>query len=78
LSIAVALGLPPIVFDLGAQADRVKRAGYGVVFDPTLVFRPEALNDALLKLSVHDEWAKRRPLKFVEYNDFVKEYYATP
>ncbi len=29
LSIPLALGIPPIAFDLGAQAERIKRAGFG-------------------------------------------------
>ncbi|HMK90918.1 MAG TPA: glycosyltransferase [Methylocystis sp.] len=76
LSIAMALGLPPIVFDLGAQADRVSEAGFGVVMDRALTLSPAALNDAILRLSVEDEWAKRRKPEFKRYQVFPEEYYA--
>ncbi len=75
LSIALALGVPPIVFDLGAQADRARAAGFGVVLDSKLLCDPGAINDAILRLSVADEWAKARPVAFRRYDRFPYDYY---
>ncbi len=75
LSVAMALGLPPIVFDLGAQAERVRAAGFGVILDPKLILDPRAINDKLLELSVADEWAKVKPVRFRKYHNFLAEYY---
>lgn len=76
LSISLALGLPPIVFDIGAQAERIKREGFGVVFDVSLIKRPEMLNDKILALSPSEEWDKRRNVKFRSYSDFLSSYYG--
>jgi GT2 family glycosyltransferase/glycosyltransferase involved in cell wall biosynthesis len=75
LSIALALGLPPIVFDLGAQAERVRASGFGVILDPALALEPKALNDAILRLSVEAEWGKVRPVEFRSYGNFPTDYY---
>lgn len=49
LSIALATGLPVAVFDLGAQAARLKEAGAPALFlSPNLANRPDLINDALL------------------------------
>lgn len=50
LSLAFRLGVPPVVFDLGAQADRVMRAGFGHVLPLALTDDPGGLNDRLLAL----------------------------
>ena len=42
-------GLPAVVFDLGAQAERVRRTGRGWVLP--LAMPPQAINDALLRLA---------------------------
>lgn len=76
LSIAFALGLPPLVFDIGAQADRVKYEDFGVVFDYALIRNPVALNDAILKLNVSNEWAKRHACTFRSYSNFLESYYG--
>ena len=47
LSTAWAAGLPAIVFDLGAQAERVRRCGHGSVLP--LGLSASAINDHLLK-----------------------------
>lgn len=75
LSIALALGIPPIVFDLGAQADRVREAGFGVVLDNALLLQPGDLNTKLLSLSVSEEWAKRKPIAFARYETWPQDYY---
>ena len=75
MSLALALGLPPIVFDLGAQAERVRAAGFGVTLAPDMAFDPSGLNDAILKLSVADEWAKVKPVRFRSYDEFPGDYY---
>ncbi|TCQ10358.1 GT2 family glycosyltransferase [Rhizobium sp. PP-F2F-G36] len=51
LSIALKTGVPTVVFDLGAQADRIREAGTGHILDPKLINSPTALSDALLALA---------------------------
>lgn len=75
LSIIMKMGLPPIVFDIGAQADRVRSAKFGVILDPQLAMDPKAINDLILGLSVADEWAKVRPINFRSYENFPLDYY---
>jgi len=70
------LGIPSLVFDLGAQADRVKQAGFGVVLPRSMARTPGELNDALLKLSAPAEWDKRRAVRFPGYAD-ISAYYKT-
>lgn len=48
LSLAWKAGLPAIVFDLGAPAERVRASGRGKVIDPAL--SGAALNDILIKM----------------------------
>lgn len=48
LSMAFAFGCPPIVFDLGAQAARVREKGVGLVLPCDLIHDIRALNDRIL------------------------------
>jgi glycosyltransferase involved in cell wall biosynthesis len=58
LSVAMALGLPVVSFDLGAQADRVRRYGRGHLLDHRLIENPAAVNDALLALDIDGLWER--------------------
>ena len=49
LSMALAFGCPPIVFDIGAQADRVRAAGVGLVLPCELIHDISAFNDRILE-----------------------------
>ena len=51
LSMAFALRCPPVVFDIGAQADRVRQAGFGFVLPYELIDHIVALNDRLIALA---------------------------
>lgn len=59
LSMALKKGIPPIVFDLGAQAERVKQIDWGVILPIELARSPERLSEELLALNVNKLWAKR-------------------
>ncbi|HEX4044012.1 MAG TPA: glycosyltransferase [Xanthobacteraceae bacterium] len=76
LSIALAMGVPPIVFDLGAQAERVRAAQLGRVLDPALIFDPSRLNDILLALPLRELWENRHPPVFASYSSIVENYYG--
>ncbi|WP_158032261.1 glycosyltransferase [Rhizobium rhizosphaerae] len=52
LSIALESGIPPVVFDLGAQSERLRAAGRGTILDPRLINSPAALSDTLLALAL--------------------------
>lgn len=59
LSIALRHGLFPVVFDLGAQARRVKALGFGHVAPLALAKDPAALNDLLRQLVSAPHTVKR-------------------
>lgn len=56
LSVAMALGLPVVCFDIGAQAERVRAYGRGIVLPLELANDPGQLNDALLTIDVDALW----------------------
>jgi hypothetical protein len=51
LTEAVAAGIYPVVFDLGAMAQRVRSLGWGAVLPAALMTDPEAVIEALLELT---------------------------
>ncbi|MGX7709568.1 glycosyltransferase [Methylobacterium sp. Gmos1] len=75
LSLAQAAGLPPVVFDLGAQAERLRARGEGVIVDPALSHDASALNDLLLGLSLPEVYSRRRPYERFVYRDLMRSYY---
>lgn len=76
LSLALAAGVPPVVFDLGAQAERLRAIGSGHRLDPDLAEDPQQLNDALLALPVEALWATRRPFRAAAYPRILEDYYG--
>ena len=48
LSLAFALRVPPVVFDIGAPADRIRQEGFGDVLPYELINDIKALNDRLI------------------------------
>jgi hypothetical protein len=48
-----------VVFDLGAQAERVKAANFGACLPLDLAFKSRALAEAIERLPVDDLWAIR-------------------
>lgn len=75
LSVGMALGLPLISLDLGAQAERTAEYGRGLVIDHHLKDDPVALNDALLAVDYDDLW--RRPATFdFASRSALSEYFA--
>ncbi len=57
LSLAFAMHLPVVVFDLGAQAERARAYGRGVVLPAHLSNDPAAVNDALLEIDLDELWS---------------------
>jgi len=55
LSVAVLAGLFPVVFDLGAQAERVKSWDWGLVLSKDLNGAGTAINNALLACSIPEQ-----------------------
>ena len=49
LSVALRLNIPPVVFDIGAPADRVRQTGLGHVLPYDWLDRPEKINNFLLE-----------------------------
>lgn len=75
LSLALAAGIPPVVFDLGAQAERLRARDEGVILDQRLVHNAAALNDTLLGLSLPTLYARRSAYERREYRDLMRSYY---
>ncbi|ACA20523.1 glycosyl transferase family 2 [Methylobacterium sp. 4-46] len=76
LSIALAAGLPPLVFDLGAPAERLRARQEGLLLDPALIERPQEVNDRLLDLPLAELYARRRPYPSLSYGSMLTEYYG--
>ena len=75
LSIALAAGLYPVCFDLGAQRERVSKEGLGHLMP--LQFTPSEINDALLALDPPLR-PKSLPDQAAQYADIWKDYYDSP
>ena len=77
LSSVLRIGLYPIVFDLGALAERVRSAGRGTVLPLELSERPNAVNDALLGLRERESFDIRPIDKLGEthYDTLIQDYY---
>ena len=54
LSMSLAIGIMPVVFDIGAPADRVRDEGFGVILPYELVDDIPALNDRLIELGLRE------------------------
>jgi GT2 family glycosyltransferase/glycosyltransferase involved in cell wall biosynthesis len=76
LSLALAAGVPPLVFDIGAPAERLRDLRQGQILDLALAEAPAALNDALLALPLDALWKKRRPFVSRSYPRLVEDYYG--
>lgn len=56
LSLAFKKGIPPVVFDLGAQAERVHGSGCGKALSIDLASHPVSLTETLLNLPINEMW----------------------
>ncbi|WP_157961615.1 glycosyltransferase [Acuticoccus kandeliae] len=64
LSVVMALHLPTVAFDLGAQAERLKAYARGHVLPERLMEDPVAINDALLALDLDPLWSAPAAVDF--------------
>ena len=75
LSLAMRLGFPPVVFDLGAQRDRVEAANFGFVLPLAMTDDVRGLNQALLTLPYRDtRWPELLPAR--RYDRILRDYYG--
>jgi O-antigen biosynthesis protein len=74
--LALAAGLPPVVFDIGAPAERLRAAKTGRVLDLRLAEQPTALNDALLALPLEEMWRNQPGEPPITYGRIVETYYG--
>lgn len=76
LSSALRIGMYPLVFDLGALAERIREIQWGTVLPLDLTTRPESVNDALLALDiVPPPKGLATRLNSRRYPSIVKDYY---
>ncbi len=59
LSFAIKLRIPPVVFNIGAQAERVSPLKWGTILPIELAYSPRQLSDALSDLDVDKLWGSR-------------------
>lgn len=78
LSLALAAGVPPVVFDIGAPAERLRDLGAGHIIDYGLTCDPAALNDALLALPLEKLWNNRPVVASADYAWTAQHYYGWP
>jgi GT2 family glycosyltransferase/glycosyltransferase involved in cell wall biosynthesis len=76
LSIAFALEIPPVVFDLGAQAERVRAADFGFVLPYRLIDDIQGLNDHLRELPYADASFDWRRVGGEAYENLLRDYYV--
>jgi hypothetical protein len=75
LSVAQLAGLWPVVYDIGAQADRVREARAGDV--TSLDSSPENINNLFLKRAAQlAELPAINPPEYAEYPSFLTDYYG--
>lgn len=74
LSMAFDLEVPPVVFDLGAQRDRMRDAAFGFVLPYALIEDVKALNDRLMALPFEDMAKRGRP-RPIPCRDVLADYY---
>ena len=75
VSLAFRIGVPPVVFDLGAQAERVRQAGWGLILPTSEIEHPSAVNDRFLGLELKSLWDARKRLTWKTLGDPLQEYY---
>ncbi|WP_166144826.1 glycosyltransferase [Methylosinus sp. RM1] len=76
LSLALIAGVPPVVFDIGAPAERLRTLGSGHILDFTLVDEPSQVNDALLQLDLDRLWTNMPALAPHLYHTLTADYYG--
>lgn len=59
LSMAIKLKIPPVVFDIGAQAERVSALGWGATLPIQLAYDPCRLSERLLSLQIDKMWGDK-------------------
>ncbi|MWP62874.1 glycosyltransferase [Gilliamella sp. Pas-s25] len=60
LSIALALKIPTLVFDIGAQSERTKDLSWVVKLDPLLINNPRGISDLIINLNIDKLWDEAR------------------
>lgn len=74
LSAAFAAGVPPVAFDFGAIAERIRRSGFGRLLPIDTMLDPDAVLDALLRAG-RDPVAESPGIAGTEYADPLRSYY---
>lgn len=64
VSVAIALQIPLVTFDLGAQAERAREYGRSVILGRTMTEDPVGLNDALMEIDLEALWDKPARTEF--------------
>ncbi|WND03192.1 glycosyltransferase [Temperatibacter marinus] len=81
LSIAFKMNIPPIVFDIGAPAERVRKANFGHVLPVEWMHSPEKVVNFLMasetaRLSMLEHRALLRDLANQSSHDLMHDYYG--
>jgi glycosyltransferase involved in cell wall biosynthesis len=76
LSIALAVRLFPICFDLGALSERLRRANWGLILPQVLMRDARSINDRLLMLETPAPPPTVAQALAQEYPSIVRDYYG--
>lgn len=76
LSIALAARIFPVTFDLGAQSERLRQAGWGMILAKELMRDPKQINDALLALETHAPPPTIGAALGQDYASMLRDYYG--
>ncbi|MGU3287747.1 glycosyltransferase [Methylobacterium mesophilicum] len=76
LILGLRTGLPVVVFDLGAQGERLRTYPNGHILPYGLANDPAAVNDRLLTLDLSDRERGSLPSQAAAYEDLMRNYYA--
>jgi glycosyltransferase involved in cell wall biosynthesis len=76
LSEAIALGLYPVSFDLGAPSERIRAFGHGSLVPKEA--SPKAICEALIAAGHAPRSAEELDAPCTEYEDLLRDYYALP
>jgi hypothetical protein len=66
LSMALKLKIPPVVFDIGAQNERVSPLSWGKAIPIKLAYDPVHLSEVFLRLELDTMWEARNDRRHTE------------
>ena len=76
LSIALSSGRPPIAFDIGAPAERLRATHQGLLIDIGDIERPQKINDCIATMPLDAMYSRRKKYMPLGYDSMLRHYYG--